>query len=199
MKQDKSIANALPGARKALRRAAAGESLSESAFDVMDLRVIEGFLKLKRGTLTAYAPRTQRRYLSAITRGTTAPLQSTNEYQRRKTLAFSKWHMTPYQYRKFAPLRNQIIESGVDIDDMLDPEPVRDIVDNYGFDYVIKVLTDQVDSIRSYTTGNKEPGNRRWHNRGTLEEDARSRMKTAFGAYYASGTDPYYYYHGSLK
>lgn len=198
MRQDKSIPNALIGARKALARFAAGETLKESDFDVMDLRSIEGRLHLKRGSLTDYAPRTQRRYLTSVAKGQTAGTQSTSEYQKRKMVSVSKWHMTPYQYRKFAPLRNAILESGVDINDMLDPEPIRDIVDNYGFKYVITVLTNQVDSIKAWTAGNAGPGHRRWHSRGDLEADARATMKSAFGVYYVNGTDPYYYYHGRL-
>jgi hypothetical protein len=196
---EKSIADSLPGARRALAQAAAGQPLDEKSFAVMDLRRIEGFLKLKRGSLTEYAPRTQRRHLATVSSGGSAPLQAKSDYAKRKTGTMSKWHMTPYQYRKFAPLRNQIIASNVDIGFFLDPEPVRDIIDSYGFDYVIKVLTNQVDSIREYTNGNAGPGNRRWHSRGELEADAQAKMKGSFGAYYVEGTDPLYYYHGTLK
>jgi hypothetical protein len=196
---EKSVADSLAGARRALKRAAAGEALSEKNFDVVDLRRIEGYLKLKRGSLTAYAPRTQRRYLAAISQQKTAGIQSSQEYAQRKARTFNKWHMTPNQYRKFAPIRNAILSSNVDINDMLDDDPIRDIVDMYGFKYVIDVLSQQLDSIKEYTAGNAGPGNRRWHSRGELEADAQARMKSSFAVYYANGTDPYYYYHGYLK
>ena len=190
------MAESVPGAKRALKILDAGGKVAAS--DLADLQYVESRLGLKRA-LSSYAPRTRRRHLATALAGQPAGASSRSDYQKRKTTIFNRWHMTPFQYRQFSPLRNKILESGVDIGYMLEPEPVRDIIDMYGFAYVKTVLTNQVDSIEEYTRGNTGPGNRRWHSRGELEADAQARTKNAFAVMFVSGTDPYYYYHGSLK
>lgn len=196
------MAEGLPGrlanALKAIDKILSGEPAPVAWGE--DLAFVERFLGLNK-PLAEYAPRTRRRYISAAKKGQTGAQVRASERTQRATTTRNRYGMTPGEWAKVGKLIRTIRESGIDINEYFDPDVIKNVVQMYGVDYLIEVLTQQIDSIRNYTQGNADPGNRRWHERGSLEADAEARMKTAFAAavYFISGTDPYYYYHGRLN
>jgi len=165
-----------------------------------DLEYLQRRLGLKK-SLAEYAPRTRRRYLAAARRGENAERALQKERIKRKASTKNEYGLTPSQLTKINAYRIPIQESGVDIGPYLEPDMIRDIVQMYGFNYLHTVLADQYDSIAEYTKFNKEPGRRRWNSRGELEAEAEAKMAQKFSAvvYHAKGTDPYYYYHGTIR
>jgi hypothetical protein len=190
------------GALKAVEKVLAGAVGNDVPFEwAADLRAVEELLGLKR-PLASYAPRTRRRYVSAARKGDRGAQKTlAKERVGRSTRVKAQYGITPAQLTKLNKVRLPIIASKVDIAPFLDDEVIKDIVKMYGFKYLMEVLTQQLDSIKRYTEGNREPGRNRWLNRGELEEQAKDRLGAAFqlSVYYINGTDPYYYYHGHLK
>lgn len=115
----------------------------------------------------------------------------------KKTSATNKFGVTPSQMTKLNKLRVEIETSGIDIREYLDDQVVKDMIQMYGYKYLVTVWTEQIESIKAYTQGRTEPGRTRWFQRG----DHENHFRKQFGAviYYARGTDPYYYYHGVLN
>lgn len=177
--------------------------------DMLELAEVERFLGLDepgpggkpRKRLAEMAPRTRRRYVAAAKKGDYHARNTlSREQQMRKFKTSNDYGVTPAQYTKLRAVRDAIVDSGVDIGEYLSPSTIKDMVETYGFDYMYKVLTQQLDSIREYTKGNAGPGNQRWHSRGQLEEAARKKMQNSFPAVlHINGTDPYYYYHGTSR
>ena len=196
------IPQRVDGALKAVEKVLAGAVGNDVPFEwADDLRAVEQFLGLKR-PLASYAPRTRRRYVSAARKGDRGAKKTlAKERNTRTTMTRSRWGISPAQLTKLNKVRTPIIASGIDIAPFLNDEVIKDIVTMYGFDYLIEVLTQQLDSIRAYTRGDRIPGRERWDSRGELEEQAKQRLgsKFALTVHYVNGTDPYYYYHGHLK
>lgn len=177
--------------------------------DMLELAEVERFLGLdepgpggkKRKRLAEMAPRTRRRYVAAAKKGDYHARNTLKrEQQMRKHKTVNDYGVAPRDYTILRKLVNEIENSGVDIGEYLSQQTIKDMIETYGFAYMVKVLTQQVDSIREYTKGNAGPGNQRWHSRGQLEEEARKRMQNSFPAVlHINGTDPYYYYHGTLR
>lgn len=198
---DGPVQDAVAGAMRALGmidRGLTDEQIPTSA--MQDLRYVERRLGLTR-SLESYAPRTRRRYIAAARKGTSAKTARERENKARKSAAKNKFGLTPTQLAKLNKYRIPILESGVDIGPYLEPDYIRDIVQMYGFKYMITVLADQYDSIKEYTRFNAEPGRTRWNSRGEYEAEAEALMAQKFTAvaYNAKGTDPYYYYHGTIR
>lgn len=197
---ERSFGERVEGAIKAVDRILAGDKVP-FVFEA-DLRFVEDFLGLKR-PLASYAPRTRRRYIAAAKAGDKGAKKTrSRESQMRSEKTLSQWGLTPHQLTELNRYRIPIMESGVDINEYLDPDVIRDVVQMYGFRYMLTVLRDQYNSIVEYSKGNREPGRQRWLNRGELEEAAKKEMNEKFAAalvYFAKGTDPYYYYHGNIK
>lgn len=195
---DGPVQDAVAGAARAVEAILAGRDpfINHQA----DLELVERRLGLKR-PLAFYAPRTRRRYLASARRGENAEKALQRERVQRKSTTKNEYGLTPTQLTKINAFRIPIQDSGVDIGPYLEPDMIKDIVQMYGFNYLHTVLADQYDSIMEYTKFNKEPGNRRWHSRGELEEAAEKKMAHKFSAvvYTAQGTDPYYYYHGTIR
>lgn len=195
---DKPVQDAVAGAVKAVKDILAGKV---PRFDQQDdLQLVEERLGLKR-PLASYAPRTRRRYIAAARKGQNRERALQQERVQRKSTAKSKYGLTPTQLTKINAFRIPIQDSGVDIGPYLEPDMIRDIVQMYGFNYLHTVLADQYDSIMRYTAGNALPGRERWNSRGELEQAAEAKMAQKFSAvvYTAQGTDPYYYYHGTIR
>lgn len=196
------MAEGLPGrldnALKAIDKILAGEAAPVAWGE--DLAFVERFLGLNK-PLSEYAPRTRRRYISAARKGQTAAQARASEQTQRKASTLNRYGMTPTEWGKVGKLVRTIQSSGIDINEYFDPDVIKNVVQMYGVDYLVEVLTQQVDSIRQYTQGNVMPGRERWHARGTLEQEASERMRQSFAAavYFIKGTDPYYYYHGRLN
>lgn len=198
---DGPVQDAVAGAMRALRMLDAGidyDAIPTSATG--DLEYVERRLGLTR-RLQSYAPRTRRRYLAGARQGTNAKKVRERERVIRKSGAKTEYGLTPNQLTRLNRYRIPIMESGVDNYDYLEAPVIKDIVQMYGFDYMLTVLREEYDSIYEYTKGNKGPGNRRWNARGTHEAVAEGKMAKKFGAvvYTAQGTDPYYYYHGTIR
>ena len=195
---DGPVQDAVAGALRAVEKVLRGEEpfINEQA----DLDLVERRLGLKR-PLAEYAPRTRRRYAAAARRGENAERALQKERVQRKSTAKNEYGLTPSQLTKINAFRIPIQESGVDIGPYLEPDMIKDIVQMYGFNYLHTVLADQYDSIKEFTSHNAEPGRTRWQNRGELEEEAERKMAQKFSAvvYSAQGTDPYYYYHGTIR
>lgn len=195
----KPIQDAVDGALKAVDRILMGEKVPIAFAE--DLAYVERFLGLKR-PLASYAPRTRRRYVAAARKGDVGAKKSlSQERVRRQETTRAKWGLTSGQLTKLNKYRIPIMKSGIDINEYLDPDVIKDIVQMYGFDYMLTVLKNQYDSILKYTEGNSEPGRQRWLSRGELEAEAEENMKSSFAAavYHVKGTDPYYYYHGHIR
>lgn len=195
----RTIQAALAGALKGLEKTLAGEAVPFGFAE--DLSYVETFLGLKR-PLASYAPRTRRRYVAAAKAHDAGMRQSkARERVTRTTTTKSRYGLSPSQLTRLNKVRLPIMASGVVIDEYLEPQVIREIVNVYGFDYMLKVLTQQLDSINQYVDGSPRAGNRRWHSRGEFEEEARAKMIKQFTAvvYFPNGTDPYYYYHGLRK
>jgi len=196
------MAEGLPGrvenAVKAVDKILSGEKAPVAWGE--DLAFVERFLGLNK-PLASYAPRTRRRYISAARKGQTAAQVRQSERTQRATSTMNRYGMTPTEWGKVGRLIRTIQSSGIDINEYFDPEVIKNVTEMYGVDYLIEVLTQQIDSIREYTRGNVMPGRQRWHARGELEQQASARMQNAFAAavYFIKGTDPYYYYHGRLN
>lgn len=168
---------------------------------VEDLEFVERYVGAQR-PLAEYAPRTRRRYLAAARKADAGARQTkAAEKTARVSRAKHRTGLTPSQLTQLNRWRNEINASGVDIREYLDDSTIKDMVTMYGFKYLKAVLTHQIESIREWTKGNREPGRTRWMSRGELEAKAREDIQFKFAAvvYHAKGTDPYYYYHGSLK
>lgn len=195
------MAEGLPGrldnALKAIDKILSGEVAPVAWGE--DLAFVERFLGLKK-PLAEYAPRTRRRYIAAARKGQTAAQARQAENVQRTTSTLNRYGMTPNEWGKVGKLIRTIRSSGIDINEYFDPDVIKNVTQMYGVDYLIEVLTQQIDSIKEYTRGNVQPGRDRWNARGELEADAAARMQQAFAAavYFIKGTDPYYYYHGRL-
>jgi len=196
----KTVPDAVAGALKAVEQILAGQEVSFGFQE--DLTYVERFLGLKR-PLASYAPRTRRRYIAAARQSDKGAKNTlSREREMRKETTKNKYGLTQYQLTKLNKVRIPIMKSGVDINEYLDASVIKDVVAMYGFKYMYKVLSDQYDSIKEYTNHNSEPGRARWVARGELEEQAAQQMGEAFAAalvYHVKGTDPYYYYHGTIR
>lgn len=195
---DGPVQDAVAGAVRAIDKLLAGHEpfINEQA----DLDLVQRRLGLPR-ELKDYAPRTRRRYLAAARKGHNRETALQRERVQRKSTTKNEYGLTPTQLTKINAYRIPIMESGVDIGPYLEPDMIKDIVQMYGFHYLHTVLADQYDSIVEYTKFNKEPGRSRWNSRGELEAEAEAKMAQKFSAvvYSAKGTDPYYYYHGTIR
>lgn len=195
---DGPVQDAVAGAAKALGLIDRGADVPTGY--LQDLELVERRLGLTR-SLSSYAPRTRRRYLASARRGQNAETALQRERVTRKSSTKSEYGLTPSQLTKINAYRIPIQDSGVDIGPYLEPDMIRDIVQMYGFQYLHTVLADQYDSIKEFTQHNAEPGRQRWQSRGELEAEAEAKMAQKFSAvvYSAKGTDPYYYYHGTIR
>lgn len=198
---DGPVQDAVAGAMRALGmldKGIAYDAIPTSATN--DLEYVQRRLGLKR-SLQSYAPRTRRRYLASARQGQNREQALQRERVLRKSSAKNKYGLTPSQLSRLDKYRIPIIDSGVDIGPYLEPDMIKDIVQMYGFDYMLSVLRDQYDSIKEYTKHNPLPGRERWNSRGEYEAAAEAKMAQKFTAvvYSAKGTDPYYYYHGTIR
>lgn len=195
---DGPVQDAVAGAAKALGLLDSGKDVP-TGFQ-SDLELVELRLGLKK-PLASYAPRTRRRYLASARRGENAERALQKERVQRKSTTKNEYGLTPSQLTKINAYRIPIQDSGVDIGPYLEPDIIKDIVQMYGFNYLHTVLADQYDSIQQYTRMNARPGRERWQGRGELEAEAEAKMAQKFSAvvYTAQGTDPYYYYHGTIR
>lgn len=194
----KTIYESIAGALKAIDKVLAGERAPIDWGE--DLAFVERYLGLNR-PLASYAPRTRRRYIAAARKGQRATQARQRETTMRQTKVKAGWNITPAQLTKLNKVRIPIMESGIDINEYLDQDVLKEVITTYGFKYTLKVLTQQYDSIKSYTVGNTEPGRARWNSRGELEEAAKKELGQSFNVaiYFIKGTDPYYYYHGIIR
>jgi hypothetical protein len=178
---------------RALTRFRRGEKLGE--FSEADIAWFERVAGLKR-PLRSYSARSQRRFKQRFSEGATSANDVyKREYKARKqtkTETQEKHGLAPSQWKTIEPLRNRVQELGVETEGYLDDEALKDVATLYGYQYMKKVLTEQIDSTEHYLQGNPAPGNRRWNNRGILE--AKFGASAFFN--YAQGTNPYYFYHG---
>lgn len=195
---DGPVQDAVAGALKAVEAILAGREVP-IGFQT-DLELVERRLGLPK-PLAEYAPRTRRRYIAAARKGQNREAALQRERVVRKSSTKNEYGLTPTQLTKINAYRIPIQDSGVDIGPYLEPDMIKDIVQMYGFAYLHQVLADQYDSIQQYTQNNREPGRRRWNSRGELEAEAEAKMAQKFSAvvYHAKGTDPYYYYHGTIR
>lgn len=176
---------------RALNKTLVGEELSD--IRQSDLRWLERHLGLDK-PLASYSSRTRQRYIAAAAHGRTAEMERARERQQRQQRQRT---LPPISKRKWAVInakRDRIKELGVDADPYLDDDVLIEVAKHYGLDYLVEVLTDQVESTESYVFNNsREPGHTRWNARGELED----RFQIAIPEeYLISGTDSYYYYHG---
>lgn len=195
---DGPVQDAVAGALKAIEAILAGKE-PPIGF-ASDLELVERRLGLPR-PLASYAPRTRRRYIAAARKGQNRETALQRERVQRKSTTKNEYGLTPTQLTKLNRYRIPIMESGVDIRHYLEPDMIRDIVQMYGFNYMYTVLKNQYDSIAEYTKHNPLPGRGRWNSRGELEAEAEANMAQKFSAvvYSPLGTDPYYYYHGTIR
>lgn len=164
-----------------------------------ELRRVQDWMGLTR-PLETYAPRSRRRFFAAAKRGYRPREAYRQERTQRATSTMNKWGLTPAQFRVVHQLMNTILEHGVDIEYYFDPPIIKNFANLYGYDYLVTVFTQQIDSIEAfiaggYIKGPPQVGHTRWNDRGSIE--ARYSRDFAASVYTVHGTDPYYYYHAA--
>lgn len=178
---------------RALKMWVRGEPVSDLRREDLDFLTRE--LRLPK-PIETYAPRTQRRYVAAARKGQTAKeagkAERRAQQQRRGTFIQSHGGLSATQWRTVDKLRKQVIALGVDVDPYMDDPVIIDFAQLYGYQYLVTVLTNQIDSTQHYLNGDRTPGRTRWDARGELEH----RFAASSHVYYIRGSDPYYYYHG---
>src|SRR6266487_2649511 len=103
------------------------------------------------------------------------------------TVAAKTGGLTPKQYtviNKLIKRRNLYMK-----DSVVDWDILSNYVEAFGYDHVLNIMTDELDSIEEYVEqGNKYPGNSRWFNREheIYKPDFNDRL---------ANTDILYYYH----
>lgn len=164
-----------------------------------DVHRVEEWMGLKHGSLVNYAPRSRRRFFAAARQGYRPREAYAQERAARQVSTVTKWGLTPAQFRVVHRLMQQILDSGVDIEYYFDPPVIKEFATMYGYEYLVTVFTQQLDSIQHFIAGGyvrgSEPGHTRWDERGSIE----GRFHQDFGAsvFMIRGTDPYYYYHAA--
>lgn len=168
-------------------------------FRISELRRVEEWMGLPRA-LETYAPRSRRRFFAAARQGYRPREAYAQERTQRASSTMSKWGLTPTQYRVVHRLMDTIVSHGVDIEYYFDAPIIKNFATTYGYDYLVTVFTQQIESIEAFVAGGfvKGPpqiGHTRWNDRGSIE----ARYEHDFGAsvYTVRGTDPYYYYHAA--
>lgn len=180
---------------RTLERLLAGEPAEDIGEIYMsDLAHVERWMGLKK-PLVEYAPRSRRRFISAARKGYKPSEAYKQEQTARQTSSVNKWGLTAKQYGVIHKLMNKIVDSGVDIEYYFDPPVIKEFATVYGYDYLVTVFTQQIDSIEHYKRGDRTPGRTRWDDRGSIEE--RYNNDFAVSVYMIRGTDPYYYYHAT--
>lgn len=174
----------------ALNRLLAGETVAGAEQEALSwLESVVG----ARKPLQEYAPRTRRRYLAAAGRGQSAREVNAAEYARKKGKAAAKPSAprkpTKAAMRKemerLADKRNEFLPMSV-----VDWDVIENFIQVFGEVHVLQILRNEVDSIEHYVyQHNREPGNRRWHNR--VEEVYPANFNEVL-----ANTDILYYYHG---
>lgn len=143
--------------------------------------------------LESYASRTRRRYRAASKSGKTARETNQSEYRQRKekgkptspTKGGGRENRRQ-RMRRLIDRRNQLLpQSPVDVDD------VDEYVLAFGYDNVLSLLTEQIDSCEWYLRADHRPGNKRWFARKWTDPQ---RVRPDFTSYIAN-TDIMYYYH----
>lgn len=175
---------------RALNEQLSGKKLTD--LRESDLTWLERTLGLDK-PLASYSARTRQRYLSAAAHGRTAQAERDKERIAKQQRAQSPSASTS-KWRVVHEKRDVLQAYGVDMEPYLDDEVLLLVARYYGLDYLVQVLTEQVESTEEYVLRNqREPGHSRWNARGELED----RFLIALpDEYLARGTDPYYYYHG---
>lgn len=139
--------------------------------------------------LESYAPRTRRRYKAASVRGETAREVNSKEYVKRKNkpdTTIQRRKSERQQAMELIARRNRYLpHSPVDI------EEIEDYVSAFGWDNVISLLKDQLNSCEWWLKHDARPGNRRWKERRWTDPE---RVRDDFSEY-ISNTDIMYYYH----
>lgn len=180
-----------------LRRRGRPRTLTEQTA----LSWLEARLGLDR-PLEEYAPSTRDRYIRGFLRGKSgAELRAEQRTQRREHTE-QVYGVTPSQLTRINKLREELAVYHLDVAPYHDWETLSDIARIYSARYVLKVLRNQLDSVKHFTHDRDPiPGRKRWDSRGQLEseflQDSIERTSASFAAG-MKGTDPYYYYHGRL-
>lgn len=134
--------------------------------------------------LQEYAPRTRRRYKAASREGQTARQRNKQEYQQRTGGTPKTPRGGPRnRMQDLIDRRNQFFPR-----DPVDVQDVQDYVAAFGYDNVITILQEQIDSCEWWLRNDPRPGHNRWFNRRheVLRPDFTS---------YISNTDIFYFYH----
>jgi hypothetical protein len=178
---------------RAVRKIRRGKPVSTEAQD--DIAWLERTIGLKR-PLTSYSERSQRRIFQRLREGAVSSKEVyQKEYEARKTKreeVIEEHGLLPSQWRRIEPLRDKLQTYGMDVDPYMDDEVLKEFAELYGYEYLLTVLTEQIESTERYLQGDASLGNRRWNARGQLEE----RFGASSAVMHIRGTNPYYYYHG---
>jgi hypothetical protein len=179
------VARRIPFARAsaALAKQRAGQALSPG--EQLALDKLQQRLGLDR-PLIEYAARTQRRYLQAAREGLTVKEINRREWRLRPDA------LTGPARRKEIERLRALIDGSTLNTEYHSREDIEDLIDLYGERFVLRVLSDQVDSMIAYSEGRDVLGNRRWDKRVMLIDQYRDDMVLDEIA------DPYFWYHGSI-
>lgn len=194
MAADKSVfLNRVDEVKQALSMLRRGEKISPNRQS--NIAWFERAVGLKR-PLTSYSARSQRRIFQRINEGARSAKEiQKKEYQARKqsqAKARTQHGMSPKQWQTIKPLADKLKQYGMDVDPYMEDFVLKDFATMYGYEYLRRVLTQQVDSTEQYLNGNAKPGHDRWNARGELENQFGASVHVQF----IRGTNPYYYYHG---
>lgn len=163
--------------------------------ETAELGWVRKTLGLKR-PLSEYSERSQRRIFQRVREGASSVKEvQAREYAARKSAreeSLEEHGLLPSQWKTVRALRNKIVKYGMDVEPYMDDETLKEFAEIYGYKYLQRVLSEQIDSTEHYLRGDAGPGNRRWNARGNLE----AQFGASSAVMHIRGTNPYYYYHG---
>lgn len=173
-------------AAAALRKHDAGQELTRQ--DRLALDNLTSKLGLSK-PIADYAPRTRRRYLAAAREGLTAQEVNRKEWTSRPDGITGAKRLTAIENAR-AAIENSSVEGSAH--QPHSREEVAHLIDLYGAPFVMRLLTDQLNSITAYQNGDNGPGRRRWFARDEIIAQYRDGLDV-------TDLDPYFYYHGTLS
>lgn len=140
-----------------------------------------------RKPLSAYAPRTQRRYLAAAKVGTTAHTANRVEYDDKLARARGGGVASRRArvYRLAQELDAHELEGAGGV---FDQDQIDYLIELMGLTGALFILTQQLDSVHHFQEGDSAPGRRRFFGRATVI----SRYRKGMG--YDEYTTPYFWY-----
>lgn len=154
------------------------------------LRRVDRLVDAKQ-PLSAYAPRTQRRYLNAAALGADAKTANRIDYEQKRIRQREGPRIQTRDMRTL--VEEQAARNAALLGDnvgQFDDDQIDELIAQFGLRGALAILKLQYDSIQAYRDNNPEVGRARWYDRLNIIE----RYRTGMG--YDEYSVPYFWYHG---